>query len=255
MGKSGYDDTPLLPNSPYCVHDHQRPAPAVVTPGSDNSPPQTRSSSSTAPASTAGRAPTAATPLGSWPTDTWRSRPAPATSSAQRTWRRPVPPRIRLSQRGQRRESRARQQRRFPHEPVRNPSPRRVRQPHVCRRTTAAVYGEYPPLVNACRPPGAWQTYDIFWTAPRFNGAELASPAYLHPSPQRRLSPPPRRGLRPHGPSRRLSLRSASPRWPAPPARPRRPRALSQYLGAARKGIRRRLRESRPNKWNCRSCP
>jgi hypothetical protein len=45
--------------------------------------------------------------------------------------------------------------------------------------TTAAVYGEYPPLVNACREPGKWQTYDILWTAPRFADDGLVSPAYV----------------------------------------------------------------------------
>jgi glucose/arabinose dehydrogenase len=31
-----------------------------------------------------------------------------------------------------------------------------------------ALYGEHPPLVNAARPPGEWQKYDIIWHAPRF---------------------------------------------------------------------------------------
>ena len=44
---------------------------------------------------------------------------------------------------------------------------------------TGAIYGQYPPLVNASREPGEWQTYDIFFVAPRFDGDKLASPAYI----------------------------------------------------------------------------
>jgi hypothetical protein len=42
-----------------------------------------------------------------------------------------------------------------------------------------AVYGEYPPLVNATRPPGEWQTYDILFSAPVFRNGQLVSPAYV----------------------------------------------------------------------------
>ncbi len=44
---------------------------------------------------------------------------------------------------------------------------------------TAAIYGTYPPLVNACRRPGEWQTYDIVFVAPRFEEDRLASPALI----------------------------------------------------------------------------
>jgi hypothetical protein len=44
----------------------------------------------------------------------------------------------------------------------------------------ASVYKESPPLVNASRPPGAWQSYDVVWIAPRFAGnGTLKSPAYV----------------------------------------------------------------------------
>ena len=33
----------------------------------------------------------------------------------------------------------------------------------------AALYGDHPPLVNATRPPGQWQTFDIIFRRPRFD--------------------------------------------------------------------------------------
>jgi hypothetical protein len=43
-----------------------------------------------------------------------------------------------------------------------------------------AVYGQYPPLVNASRAPGEWQTYDIIWHGPRFDASgKLTKPAHV----------------------------------------------------------------------------
>lgn len=42
----------------------------------------------------------------------------------------------------------------------------------------AAIYGQYPPLANACRPSGKWQTYDIVFESPEFEDGELVRPAY-----------------------------------------------------------------------------
>lgn len=44
----------------------------------------------------------------------------------------------------------------------------------------AAIYGQYPPLVNASRPPGVWQSYDIVFRRPRFDErGQLIAPARI----------------------------------------------------------------------------
>jgi hypothetical protein len=43
-----------------------------------------------------------------------------------------------------------------------------------------SIYKQSPPLVNPARKPGEWQTYDVAWTAPRFNeDGSLKTPAYV----------------------------------------------------------------------------
>lgn len=41
-----------------------------------------------------------------------------------------------------------------------------------------AIYGQYPPLVNPTRKPGEWNTYDIVFQAPHFEGDKVVQPAY-----------------------------------------------------------------------------
>jgi hypothetical protein len=44
----------------------------------------------------------------------------------------------------------------------------------------ASIYKQSPPLVNAMTSPGAWQTYDVIWTAPTFEAdGTLKAPGYV----------------------------------------------------------------------------
>lgn len=43
-----------------------------------------------------------------------------------------------------------------------------------------SIYKQNPPFVNPARKPGEWQSYDVVWTAPRFNAdGSLKSPAFV----------------------------------------------------------------------------
>jgi len=45
--------------------------------------------------------------------------------------------------------------------------------------TAGAIYSQAPPLVNATRPPGVWQCYDIVFHAPHFSGTTVTAPARM----------------------------------------------------------------------------
>ncbi len=43
-----------------------------------------------------------------------------------------------------------------------------------------SIYKQSIPLVNPCRKPGEWESYDVIWTAPIFNAdSSLKSPAFV----------------------------------------------------------------------------
>lgn len=43
----------------------------------------------------------------------------------------------------------------------------------------SAIFGQSPPLVNASRPPGEWQSFDIVYTGPRFKDGQATTPGYV----------------------------------------------------------------------------
>ena len=180
MGKLGYDDTPLIRDSTYCVHDPKRPAPRVI-----------------APAETVGQTPADAVVLfggsdlsgwskvgggdAGWKVEDGYMEVVPGTGDIQTNahfgdvqyhLEFACPAEIKGESQG-RGNSGVFLMGRYEIQVLDG-----YENPTYADGITASVYGEYPPLVNACRPPGQWQTYDILWTAPRFNGIDLVSPAY-----------------------------------------------------------------------------
>lgn len=45
--------------------------------------------------------------------------------------------------------------------------------------SAGAIYGQWPPLVNAMRPPGEWNTYDIIFNRPHFENGQVVLATYL----------------------------------------------------------------------------
>jgi hypothetical protein len=42
-----------------------------------------------------------------------------------------------------------------------------------------SIYLQHAPLVNASKPPGEWQSFDITFSAPHYNNGKLETPAYV----------------------------------------------------------------------------
>ncbi len=186
MANVGYDDTPILPGTNWHVHDGNRPQPPVVTPPG----PSTQEAAGAPPADAVilfdG------TDLSGW--ESVKDAGAPAEWKVENGYMEVVPKTGYIRTKAEFGDCHLHVEWRAPAE-VKGESQGRGNsgvflmgkyeiQVLDCDDnltypdgTTGGIYGQYPPLVNACRKPGEWQVYDIIWEAPRFDGDEVVKPA------------------------------------------------------------------------------
>jgi hypothetical protein len=181
--KEGFKDTPMIPGTPWHVHDSDRPHPKVVTPGTCSTPEKV------------GTAPSDAIVLFDGSNlDQWRSGDGPAKWKIEDGAMVMVPGTGPLMTRKEFGDCQLHVEFATPKPPKGSGQGRgnsgillmgryEIQVLDSYENVTyadgqaAAVYGQYPPLVNASRPPGEWQTYDILFTAPVFDGDKLIKPA------------------------------------------------------------------------------
>jgi hypothetical protein len=173
----GYDDTPMLPGLPFHVHDPKRPHPPVVT-----------------PAAQSGGAPSDAIVLfNGKDLSQWQSAKSPwkiangylevvpgagDLTTQQKfgdvqlhvEWAAPVEVRGNSQNRG---NSGIYLQGRYEVQVLDS-----YQNPTYADGQAGALYGQWPPLANATRKPGEWQSYDIVFEAPKFEAGKLVKPAY-----------------------------------------------------------------------------
>jgi len=178
-GIVGYKDTPILPWCGYHVHDPDRPAPPKVTPGRlgiDGKP---------------GTAPSDAvalfngTDLSKWETSDWKiengeliavsgnltTKQVFGNCQLHLEWQTPNPPQGHMFDRGNNGVM------------LMGLFEIQIYDSYTEKLypdgQAASVYGQTPPMVNACRKPGQWQTYDIIFSAPIFKEGKLEKEAYV----------------------------------------------------------------------------
>lgn len=182
----GYKDTPLIPGTQFHVHDPDRAQPVIVTPGTESSQ------------AAAGLAPSDAISLfngknldgwvsasegdAKWKVENGCLAVVPKTGDIKTTkkfgdcqlhleWMAPSVVRGESQGRG---NSGVFIMGRYEVQVLDG-----YDNPTYADGTTGAIYGQTPPLANACRKPGTWQVYDIAWEAPRFADGKLEREAYV----------------------------------------------------------------------------
>jgi hypothetical protein len=185
MANIGYDDTPFIPDSKWRVHDSQRPQPRIVTPGTESTLERT------------GEPPSDAVVLFDGTDGSgWEGRDSAIGWRVENGYMEVVGGTGNISSKTHFGDCQLHIEWATPSE-VRGESQGRgnsgvflmsayeiqvldcYENPTYADGTASAIYGQYPPLVNACRKPGAWQTYDIIFIAPKFEGETLVAEGYM----------------------------------------------------------------------------
>jgi len=183
---TGYTDTPYIPGSKWRVHDDARPRPPVIAPGTFSSQDMPGKPPSDAVVLFDG------TSLAAWRT----AKGEPAKWKLENGYMEPVYDAGDIFTRQEFGDSQLHVEWLAPSPPVGDSQGRgnsgvflfglyEVQVLDCFDNLTyadgqaAAIYGQTPPLVNACRQPGEWQTYDIVVTGPRFKDGQIDVPAYV----------------------------------------------------------------------------
>jgi hypothetical protein len=179
----GYDNTPSYPGSKWRVHDVSRPRPEVVTPGACDAPSEKPPSD-------------AEILFDGTDLSKWTNGGKPPGWKVENGYAEIVPGQGNIFTKEEFGDIQLHLQWETPSEVKGNSQGRgnsgvllmtryevqvldSFDNPTYADGQAAAVYGQYPPLVNASCRPGQWQTYDIAFEAPRFEGDKLVKPAYV----------------------------------------------------------------------------
>jgi hypothetical protein len=183
--KVGYDDTPMLPNSKYRVHDGTRPQPPVVVPGTASTPERPGKAPSDAVVLFDGKD-ASAWRSGNGGDARWKVEDGALVAGGGDILTRhefgdcqvhlefatPAPPSGDDQGRG---NSGVMLFGRYEFQILDC-----FENPTYPDGTVGAVYGQTPPMVNPSRPPGEWQSMDILFTRPRFkDDGSVETPGYV----------------------------------------------------------------------------
>jgi hypothetical protein len=188
--EAGFTDTPLVPGTSFHVHDPSRPRPTVITPGAQIGQPP-----SDAVVLFDGK------DLSKWSavqfgTASYTERDAVAPWKVENGYFEVVPGSGGIATREKFGDVQVHLEWAAPASRAGNSQNRgnsglflmglyevqildNHNNPTYADGTAGAIYGQWPPLVNALRPAGEWQSYDVVFEAPRFQGNTLVKPAFL----------------------------------------------------------------------------